>query len=229
MTTETTIIGTFKDEKFANKALQALHEEGFPEQGLTILQGGTDAIAAELVKRGFDKQQARDLAEAAEQGKTLLAALVAEDKADKAAAILDRLEAAQEQVREYTVPSGVNVVEEELVVGKDKVATGGVRVTSSVEEQPVEKTVALHEERVRAEERPVDRELTPAEAATAFQEKTVEVLATAEEAEISKKARVVGEVAIEREVAERQETVHDTVRRTNVEIENVGTKPRRTR
>ena len=81
----------------------------------------------------------------------------------------------------------VPIVEEGLVVGKAKFATGGVRVTSSVEELPVEETVTLREERVSAEQRPADRELTAEEAKAAFEEKTVEVIGTTEEARVSKK------------------------------------------
>ena len=121
----------------------------------------------------------------------------------------------------------VPIVEEGLVVGKAKFATGGVRVTSSVEELPVEETVTLREERVSAEQRPADRELTAEEAKAAFEEKTVEVIGTTEEARVSKTARVVGEVALEKAVEEREETVRDTVRKTDVQIEEVGTKPRK--
>jgi stress response protein YsnF len=40
---------------------------------------------------------------------------------------------------------------------------------------------------------------------------------------------VVGEVALGKAVEERQETVKDTVRRTEVEVEEVGAKPRKAR
>ena len=123
----------------------------------------------------------------------------------------------------------VQQVEEELSVGKRKVATGGVRVTTSVSEQPVEQTVTLREEKVEAERKPADRELSPAEAEAAFQGKTVEMLGTSEEAAVSKTARVVGEVAVGKQVGEREETVKDTVRRTEVEVEEIGAKARKAR
>jgi stress response protein YsnF len=119
--------------------------------------------------------------------------------------------------RRETVP----VVEEGLEVAKRRVATGGVRVTSSVVERPVEETVTLREEHVEAERRRADRELSPEEAEAAFEERTVEVVGTAEEAEVRKTARVVGEVALGKRVEEREETVRDTVRRTEVEVEEV--------
>jgi uncharacterized protein (TIGR02271 family) len=117
--------------------------------------------------------------------------------------------------REETAP----IVEEELSVGKREVASGGVRVTSSVEERPVEKTVSLREEEVEADRRSADRELSPEEAEAAFEGKTVEMMGTSEEAEVSKTARVVGEVSLNKQTNEREQTVRDTVRRTDVEVE----------
>ena len=123
----------------------------------------------------------------------------------------------------------VQQVEEELAVGTREVAAGGVRVTTSVSEQPVEQTVTLREEQVAAERKPADRALSPEQAEAAFEGKTVEVLATREEAEVSKQARVVGEVAVGKQVAEREETIQDTVRRTEVEVEELGTEAPRKR
>jgi uncharacterized protein (TIGR02271 family) len=120
--------------------------------------------------------------------------------------------------RRETVP----VVEEGLEIGKRQVATGGVRVTSSVVERPLEATVTLREERVEAERRRADRELGPDEAEAAFEDRTVEMLATGEEAEARKVARVVGEVTLGKRVGEREATVRDTVRRTEVEVEEIG-------
>ena len=44
---------------------------------------------------------------------------------------------------------------------------------------------------------------------------------TSEEAEVEKTARVVGEVSLRKEVNERKETVRDTVRRTEVDVERL--------
>ena len=75
-----------------------------------------------------------------------------------------------------------------------------MRVTTSVNERPVEETVTLREEQVEVERQPADRKLKPEEAEAAFQEKTVEMLGTSEELEVSKEARVVGEVALGKRV-----------------------------
>ena len=118
-------------------------------------------------------------------------------------------------------PSKFEVVEEDLNVGKRQVEQGGVRVRSVVEEKPVEEQVQLREERVNVERRPVDR---PANAADfqAFKEGTVEVKAVSEEPVVEKRARVVEEVVVNKDVQERTETVRDTVRRKDVEVEQVN-------
>lgn len=117
------------------------------------------------------------------------------------------------------------VVEEELQVGKRQVDRGGVRVYSKVEEKPVQEQVSLREERVNVDRRPVDRAVTDADR-TAFKEGTFEVRTTSEEAVVNKQARVVEEVAINKDVQQRNQTINDTVRRTDVQVEQLGSQPR---
>jgi uncharacterized protein (TIGR02271 family) len=115
----------------------------------------------------------------------------------------------------------LEVVEEELAVGKRTIDRGGVRVRSYVTERPVEESVRLREETVNVQRRPVDRPASEADL-NAFEEGTIEVTAVAEEPVVSKRARVVEEVVIDKDVQERTETVHDTVRRKDVEVEDMG-------
>lgn len=115
------------------------------------------------------------------------------------------------------------VVEEELQIGKRQVERGGVRVRTYVTERPIEENIRLREERVNIERRPVNREVNPADVG-AFTEQTIEVRETSEEAVVAKRARLVEEVVINKEAQERTETVRDTVRRQDVDIdENVAT------
>jgi uncharacterized protein (TIGR02271 family) len=114
----------------------------------------------------------------------------------------------------------IPVIEEELKVGKREVRRGGVRVFSRVSERPVEESVQLREEHARVTRRPVDRPATEADMA-GFKEASVEVRETAEEAVVAKRARVVEEVEVGKEVNQREEKVRDTVRRTDVEVEQL--------
>ncbi len=97
-----------------------------------------------------------------------------------------------------------------------------MRVRSHVIERPVEESVRLREERVSVERRPVNRAVDDSYLNT-FREGTIEVAETAEVAVVSKQARVVEEVVVNKEVGERTELVTDTLRRTDVEVEQLGT------
>ncbi len=119
--------------------------------------------------------------------------------------------------REQSIP----VVEEHLKVGKRQVSRGGVRVFSHVTEKPVEETVNLREEHVKVDRHRVDRPATEADFG-AFREGTIELTETSEEPVIQKEARVVEEVTLGKDVEQRQQTVRDTVRRTDVEVEKMG-------
>lgn len=114
----------------------------------------------------------------------------------------------------------IPVVREELQVGKREVRRGAVRVFNRVTEQPVQEQVQLREEHVQVHRRPVDRPAT--EADLRAQDDVIEIVEMGEEAVIGKTARVVEEVVVGKETTQRTETIHDTVRRTDVNVENVG-------
>ena len=113
----------------------------------------------------------------------------------------------------------IPIVEERLQVGKRVVQGGRVRVRAYVREVPVEVPVELREDHVTIERRPVDRAVEANDAAL-FQDKTIEAVEHREEAVIAKEARVVEEISIRQEADVRQETIRDTVRRTEVEVED---------
>lgn len=117
--------------------------------------------------------------------------------------------------REEVIP----VTEEEISIGKRTIERGSVRVRSYVVETPVEEQVRLRDETVTVERRPVTRG-TGDVPADAFRERTVEVTETDEEAVVRKRAQVKEEVVIRKDVEERAQTVSDTVRRTEVEIDD---------
>jgi uncharacterized protein (TIGR02271 family) len=117
--------------------------------------------------------------------------------------------------------TAIPVVQEDLQVGKREVQRGGVRVFSRVVETPVNESLNLREEHVSVERRPVDQPISPSDA-TAFKEQSVELRETAEVPVVQKTARVVEEVLVAKEVTQRQENIQDTVRRTEVEVENLG-------
>ena len=112
------------------------------------------------------------------------------------------------------------VIEERIAVDKRQVDRGGVRVEQHVTERPVEETVSLREEHVTVERRPANQ-LVDATNMDAFKEGVIEITEMGEEAVVSKRARVVEEVVVGKEVTEHQETIRDTVRRSDVEVEQL--------
>ncbi|MCX6215545.1 YsnF/AvaK domain-containing protein [Spirosoma sp.] len=114
----------------------------------------------------------------------------------------------------------IKVIQENLEVGKREVERGGVRVRSRIIERPVEESLRLREERVRVQRTPVNRPATEADL-NAFQEGQIEMTEHAEVPVVSKTANVVEEISVGKEVNERVETIRDTVRSTDVEVENI--------
>ena len=115
----------------------------------------------------------------------------------------------------------IPIVEEELVVGKREVQSGGAHIRTGVIETPVQETVNLREEHVTVDRQRVNQPVS--DLGTAFQEKSFEVTETAEVPVVAKTARVVEEVVVGKTATDRTETVRDTVRRTDVEVDDLTT------
>lgn len=131
-----------------------------------------------------------------------------------AGSLSDRSRTASDDLDDEVIP----VVDERLVVGKRDVNLGRVRVRSYVREEPVSANVNLHNETVTIERRAVDRPLGDAD--VVFQDRTIEAEEHAEEAVVAKEARVTEEIALRKESSDRTETITDTVRKTEVEIDD---------
>ena len=185
--------------------------------------------------------------EAVKRGGYLVTVNVDDERADEVHALLEGSNAVDFEEREQalkaqgpippvspppaalagTAGEGViPIVEERLQVGKRQVERGGVRVRSYVVDTPVHDQVSLREEHVAVQRRPVDVRI--ADADTLFRERDITLNETAEEAVIGKEARVVEEVVVRKDVGERVETINDTVRHTEVQVERTdGRDPKR--
>jgi uncharacterized protein (TIGR02271 family) len=186
------------------------------------------------------------------RGGYLLCAEVDEVEADRAIALLDesnsvdmdsrgnewRSEGWSGGTRSDTTPGTretgrtveeerIPLVEEELRVGKREVARGGARVRSYIQETPVHEQVNLREEHVSVERRPVGQSLKRGAldaGSDMLRDRTVEMTETAEEAVVDKQARVVEEVVVRKTAEERTETIDDTVRRTEIDVDSGETR-----
>lgn len=116
----------------------------------------------------------------------------------------------------------IPVIEEQLQVGKREVQRGGVRVFQRVREVPVSESVQLRNEEIKVERHAVDKPATQADLAALKDGTAIELRETDEEAVVAKTARVVEEVVVGKEVTQRTEDINDTVRRTDVEVEQLG-------
>ena len=139
-----------------------------------------------------------------------------------AGAKVDTLESGRDEV--------IPVYEETAQVAKREVNHGRVRIRSYVVETPISEQVNLRSESVQVERRPVDRAVSASDAP--FQDRVIEAEEHIEEAVITKQARVTEEISLRKTVENQAQTVSDTVRRTQVEIEDerggrtVGNAPR---
>jgi uncharacterized protein (TIGR02271 family) len=181
--------------------------------------GAAGGLIGAMVGSGIPEDRAKEYEEGVKNGGIVLGV---NPRSDEDAQLFEQEWNSNKGEHVYRGETTIPVVEEELKVGKREVERGGVRVESRVEERPVTEEVQLREERVHVERRPVDRAVTDGD--KAFREGTLEVTERAEEAVVSKTARVVEEVVVGKEVEEHTETVSDTLRRTDVEVQEVNSK-----
>ncbi len=114
-------------------------------------------------------------------------------------------------------------IQENLEVGKRTVESGGVRVRSRIVETPVEEQVQLWQEHVNVERTPVNRPLSDTDR-TDFKDQDIELIEHTEVPVVSKQARVVEEIKISKTGSATTQTIKDTVRNTEVDIDDIETK-----
>ncbi len=120
----------------------------------------------------------------------------------------------------------VPLAEEQLQVGKRAVELGSVDIRKDVETERVEIPVELRHEEVSVNRVDVqDRPVAAGDLDAAFQEGTIRVPVRGEQAVTQKEAFVTGEVVIDKEQRTERETVSDTVRREEVEVDHTEGAP----
>ena len=115
----------------------------------------------------------------------------------------------------------IKLAEETLRVGKRDINHGRVRLRSYVVEKPVHESVSLHSETVDVTRRPVGQTVAAGE--DLFKERTLSAEETSQEAVVSKEAHVYEEVSLGKNVQDRTQEIKDTVRRTEVEVDDART------
>ena len=117
-------------------------------------------------------------------------------------------------------PEVLRLAEEQLQVGKEMAEAGRTRVRRFVTEKEVAADVTLHEEHAEVLRRAVADKAFIGDIDWADDE--IEVIETAEHAVAKKTARIVEEVELKKVGTDHVETIHDKLRRQQVEIERVG-------
>lgn len=243
-----TVVGLFSRSEDAQAAVRDLEAIGIGRSSVQIMTSDArDEVLAALSSAGVPSDDAHLYTEGVRRGSALVVGNTDDDKADEAVAVLDRnntididqlgtryresgyagydaalpsysepdMTAERDLNQQITIP----VVEEQLQVGKRQVQRGGARIHTFVTERPVEENVTLREEHVAVSRHAVDRAATDAD----FQNKDITMTEMAEEAVVGKTSRVVEEVVVGKTATERTETVQDTVRRTDVEVDDIDT------
>ena len=264
------VVGLFDNPSDAQAAVHDLESAGFGGNNVSLIRNASRGLLSSFEQLRMPQEDANIYQEGIRNGgAVVIVQQLADDDANRAAAILDRynlvdidarrrsygrttetatttatetatttatagathLQQTRATVGQASSGTGrrnlyeggdmvIPIVEEEVQVGKREVEGGGVRVTTSVQERPVEEQVTLRDETVQVERRPVDRPVTDADVAQ-VREGTVEIREHDEQAVVSKQARIVEEVVIKKDVRQRPETIQDTVRRTDVQVEEI--------
>lgn len=248
MTTDlNTLICLFHHKNQAQAALEDVLKAGVPEANTTVIGlEGSNIQASEttLAELNVPKKDIAHLLDGLRDGGAILSVQAISELADKVEAIFHTHSASKideadidDDMSDRALPvaaaaalplagaaagqTAIPIVEEEMSVGKRTVDAGGVKVYRRIVEIPVEESVTLREEHAVVERRPVDRAVTDADLSNAG-DRTIVLTETAEEAVVGKSARVVEEVIVGKEGVDRTEHIHDTVRRTEVEVEEIA-------
>ena len=228
------VMGVFESGSVADDVIGDLTQSGFSRGAVTRYDGNGKNLETQLLDAGIAPDDARTYAASVTREGAIVVVQADEDKTDDAIEIMNRYyTAADRDETQYAAgdtqagaaadgagEQRLEVVEEQLQIGKREVERGGVRVRRVVSEHEVEAKVNLRDETIHVERQAVDRSV--ADTDDLFSEKTIELTETDEEAVVGKEAYVVEEVVVGKEVENRTETVRETVRRADVEIEELG-------
>ena len=229
----TTLVCLFHHQNQASAAVRDLSQKGVPASAVTLFgsDAATNTTYEAFERLGIPGRDRDHLQKGLRDGGTIVSVSASPNQvgnvekifADHNAKKIDEASLSGVAPTATGIAAGeaeIPVVEETLEFGKRAVDRGGVRVYQRVVETPVQETVNLHEEHVVIEREPVNRPVTEADRAFAG-DQTIELTETAEEAVVGKTARVVEEVVVGKRESNRTEQIRDTVRHTEVEVEEI--------
>jgi stress response protein YsnF len=250
-----TVIGIFDKKEEAQTAVEQLISKGIAKDHIDVA-AESSAATQQRLDQNEDKlsnffsnlfgnnDEANKYSEVARRGWIVTVHTDSRQEAQTSAETLDRYGAVDVDERAQQFRSGgsastashqrnesdksIPIIEENMEVGKRVVERGGVRMRSRIVERPVEEHLRLREEHLHVERNPVNRPASEADLKN-FKEGEMEIREKAEVPIVNKEARVVEEIKLGKEVNERTETIRDTVRKSDVDIEKINPNDDRTR
>jgi stress response protein YsnF len=222
-----TIYGVFQDEGAGKAAMQSIHHERFKNLGVQLVTK-SDKHQLEALKKNLKSGEFDYYSGRVKDGASLLVVEAENDQVRQVTDLLrkhgmkeERMPGIAPQVQDLKEGEYIlHVVQESLEVGKREVERGRVRLRSKVIEDAVEKEIGLRGETIRVHRRANERPVTEADREL-FRELLIEVIEHDEEPVVTKTAKIVGEVVVTKEIAEKMHKVRDKVRRVDVEVEEI--------
>ena len=192
-----------------------------------------------LFGRDLEHQEASVLGRSFREGSVIVSVRVPESEAPKVVSLLDShkpvdvlnrakaygMVGATAETPKTPLPAKLTgeemlrLAEEQLNVGKRMVESGHTRVRRYMVEKPVEANITLHEEHAEVLRRAISDPAYVKE--IDWSDQIIDVTETAEEAVVNKTARITEEVVIRKQGSDRTQTVHGTVRRQQIDVEQV--------
>jgi uncharacterized protein (TIGR02271 family) len=242
------VVAVYDTEANANAALKSLVSTGYSTGDISVIRSEGEAAKAGLYEPGvwqrlfgrdLDHQEAAVLGRSFNEGSVIVSVRVPESEAPKVVSLLDSHKPVDvlDRAKAYGLvgttvgapkaPARANaageemlrVAEEQINVGKRMVESGLTRVRRHSVEKPVEANITLHEEHAEIMRRAIS---DPAYVKDIdWSDKTIDVTETVEEPVVSKTAHITEEVVIRKQGSDRTQTVHDTVRRQQVDVDHL--------
>jgi len=228
----------------SRRAEKALEYAGFPDPEVNTLDrdaivelGGSSefgpAFWRTLFGRDVQLYQAAVFQKALSTGGAILTVRISNDaEAARAEEILSQFTSVDLEARgagliaEHKALGDIKhdvlrLAEEQLEVGKRMVEAGKTRIRRFVTERQVQAQVSLRDQHAEVIRKVIESPTMLDDVEWDWNDSTIEMIETREEAVVSKRARVAEEVTLRQGETERVETITDTVRKQQVEIERL--------
>lgn len=242
-----------KHAGFLESDISTVSANALPRSASALREPG---LWQRLFGRGIEEHEASLYAKAVESGGVVLTVRAAQEEIPKAMGILNQhnvIDVKDRAIDTATVskaqapgiPLGggpvpvpakpittdlgkqqiMRLAEEHLDIGKRLVENGTTRIRRFVTQQQVEQRVTLHEEHADVIRRAVEDPTYVKD--VDWSDQTVEIRETAEEPIVSKNARIAEEILIGKTGSDRVETIRDSVRKQQAQVEKIPADRRR--